>query len=64
VRELNEGDKCLRVINLLIEWKVDIVCFKENKIKTMSHSFVQSLWACHHVDWCCLDSRGASVGFC
>ena len=26
---LNEGKKCLRVRNLLHDWKVDIVCFQE-----------------------------------
>jgi exonuclease III len=28
VRGLNEGQKRLRVRNLLQDWKVDIVCFK------------------------------------
>jgi hypothetical protein len=27
VRWLNEGNKCLRIRNLLQDWKVDIVCF-------------------------------------
>lgn len=57
---LNEGDKCLRVRNLLREWKVDIVCFQETKLEVMSHSVVYSLWGCHHVDQCYLDSRGVS----
>jgi hypothetical protein len=33
VRVLNEGDKCLRVRNLLREWKVDIV-FKKLSLKS------------------------------
>jgi hypothetical protein len=59
VRGLNEGP---RVWNLLREWKVDIVCFQETKLEVMCCSVVRSLWGCHHVDWCCLDSRGALGG--
>lgn len=29
---------------------------------TDSHDRVISLWGCHMVDWCFLDSRGASKG--
>jgi exonuclease III len=36
VRRLNEGDKCLRVRNLLRKWKVDVVCFQETKLEVMS----------------------------
>jgi hypothetical protein len=61
-RRLNEGEKCLRVRNMLREWKVDIVCFQETELEVMSRNVVRSLWGCHHVDWCCLDSRGASSG--
>jgi exonuclease III len=43
-------EKCLRVRNLLREWKVDIVCFQETKLEVMSRSVVRSLWGCHHVD--------------
>jgi hypothetical protein len=39
---------------------VDIVYFQETKLEVMSRSVVRSLWGCHHVDQCCLDSRGAS----
>jgi hypothetical protein len=28
----------------------------------MSCNVVCSLWGCHHVDWCCLDSKGALGG--
>ena len=55
-------DNCLRVRNLLKEWKVGIVCFQETKLEVMSRSVVCSLWGCHHVDWYCLDSQGASSG--
>jgi hypothetical protein len=50
VRGLNEGDKCLRVRNLLREWKVDIVCIQETKLEVMSCSIVRRLWGCHHMD--------------
>jgi exonuclease III len=60
VRGLNERNKCLRVRNLLKDWKVDIVCFQETKLDAMSHRIVRNLWGCSHVDWCCLDSSGAS----
>jgi hypothetical protein len=44
------------------DWKVDTACFQESKLDFMSPSVVHSLWGCHHVDWCCLDSSGASGG--
>jgi len=28
----------------------------------MSYRVVCSLWDCHHMDWCYLDSRGYSKG--
>jgi hypothetical protein len=62
VTGLNKRNKRLRISNLLRDWKVDIVCFKETKVHGMSRSFVHSLWGCNHVDWCCLDSSGASGG--
>jgi hypothetical protein len=37
------------------------VYFQETKLEAMSRSFVRSLWG-RHVDWCCLDSRGALGG--
>jgi exonuclease III len=49
VRELNEWDTGLWVRNLLIEWKVDIVCFQETKWEVMSWRVVRSLWGCHHL---------------
>jgi hypothetical protein len=62
VRGLNDMDKRLRISNLLRLWKVDIVCFQETKIERMSSWFVHSLWDCPYVDWCHVDSRGASGG--
>ena len=39
---------------------MDIVCFQETKIESISNGFMQSLWGCPYVDWCHVDSRGAS----
>lgn len=50
VKRLNEGDKCLRVRNLLRKWKANIVCFQEIMLEFMSCNVVRSLWGCHHVD--------------
>jgi exonuclease III len=50
VKGLNEGDKCLRVRNLLRDWKVAVVCFQETKLQVTSRSVVCSLWGFHHVD--------------
>jgi hypothetical protein len=32
VRGLNEGDKCLRVRNLLRDWKIDGICLHVTKV--------------------------------
>jgi hypothetical protein len=60
VRDLNERDKRLRISNLLRLWKVDIVCLQETKMESISNGFVKSLWGCPYVDWCHMDSCGAS----
>jgi exonuclease III len=62
VRGLNKREKRLRISNLLRDWKAYIICFQETKVHGISSSFVRSLWGCNHVDWCCLDSSGASGG--
>ena len=62
MRGLNKREKRLRVSNLLRDWKADIVCFQETKLKGMSRNIVRSLWGWSHVDWCCLDSNGALGG--
>jgi hypothetical protein len=59
---LNEGDKCLRVRNMLRQWKVDIVCLQEAKMEYISSSFVRNLWGCPYADWCFVASRGALDG--
>jgi hypothetical protein len=62
VRGVNERNKRLRIRNLLQDWKVDIVCFQETKLFSLSRRLVQSLWRCNYVDWVCLDSCGALGG--
>jgi exonuclease III len=62
VRGLNNRGKRLKISNLLRSWKVDIVCFQETKLVSISNSLVHSLWDCPYVDWCHVDSRGASGG--
>ena len=62
VRGLNEGNKRLRIRNLLQDWKVDIVCLQETKFFSLSRRLVRSLWRCNYVDWVCLDSCGESGG--
>ena len=62
VRGLNEGKKRSRVRRLLRQWKVDIVCFQETKLDMITPSVVQSLWSCPYMEWCHMDSIGASGG--
>jgi exonuclease III len=51
VRGLNKGNKCLRIRNLLQDWRVDTVCFQETKLFSLSRRLVWSLWRCNYVDW-------------
>lgn len=60
VRGLNEGDKHLRVRNLIKHWKAYIICLQESKLELICISVVCSLWGCQHVDGCYLTSRAAS----
>jgi exonuclease III len=62
VKGLNNRGKRLKISNLLRAWKVDIVCFQETKLVSCSNWLVHSLWDCPYVDWCHIDSRGASGG--
>jgi hypothetical protein len=62
VRGLNKRRKRLRISNLLRDWKADVICFQETKLKSLSRSVLHSLWRCNHFDWCSLDSSGASGG--
>lgn len=40
VQELNEANKHFCIINLLHEWKVDIVCLQEMKLKLISRRII------------------------
>ena len=40
VRGLNDSAKRARVCNLLSIWKIDIVCFQETKLTTVSQTLV------------------------
>ncbi|KAF5463070.1 hypothetical protein F2P56_019016 [Juglans regia] len=62
VRGLNEVEKCLRIRHLLHEWKADIVCLQETKLKVINRKIVRSLWSTNYVDWVYLASSGASGG--
>jgi hypothetical protein len=61
-RGLNKRRKRPRVCNLLRDWKVDVICFQETKLHSLSRNVVRSLWRCNHIDWCTLDSNGAKGG--
>ncbi|KAF5467563.1 hypothetical protein F2P56_017374 [Juglans regia] len=62
VRGLNEVEKRLRIRRLLREWKADIVCLQETKLKMISRRIIRSLWSNIYVDWVYLASSGASGG--
>lgn len=58
VQGLNEADKHFQIKNLLCEWKPDIVCFQETKLKSIPKKIVRSLWSCTYMDWAYLASDG------
>jgi hypothetical protein len=62
VRGLNEGNKCMRVRQLLSQWKVDIVCLQETKLEMITTGLVQSLWRFLYAEWCFVPLIGASGG--
>lgn len=62
IRGLNETNKRSQIKNLLQEWKPDIVCFQETKLKFISRRLIQSLWSCPYVYWIYLALYGASRG--
>ncbi|KAG6669188.1 hypothetical protein CIPAW_01G225900 [Carya illinoinensis] len=62
VRGLNEYNKRSRIKNLLREWRADIVCLQETKLKLVTQKIVRSVWHCPYVDWVYLASNGASGG--
>jgi exonuclease III len=62
VRGLNQGGKRLKIINLLRQWRADIICLQETKLQLITNSIVRSLWGCQFLNWCDLPSSGASGG--
>ncbi|KAG2705942.1 hypothetical protein I3760_05G081100, partial [Carya illinoinensis] len=62
VRRLNEDNKRLQIRHLLREWKADIVCLQETKLKLINRNMVRSIWSCTYVDWVYLAAKGASGG--
>ena len=49
-------------MNLLKEWKCDIVCFQEMKVSSIDIAFVRSLWGSPYIDWAVLDAVQSSGG--
>ncbi|KAG2697380.1 hypothetical protein I3760_07G102700 [Carya illinoinensis] len=62
VQGLNDPSKCLRVKNLIREWKADVICLQETKMKFIDKNIIRSLWNCFDAGWTTLDSEGASGG--
>lgn len=51
------------VKSLLQEWKVDVVCLQDTKLREISREDVKGLWGSRWVDWIHLDAIGAAGGF-
>ena len=49
-------------MNLLKEWKCDIVCFQETKLASLYSSIVQCLWGSQFLDWVVLDAVNIAQG--
>ncbi|KAG2679693.1 hypothetical protein I3760_11G063600 [Carya illinoinensis] len=62
VHGLNKANKRLQVRKLLWEWKADIICLQETKLKRIDRKIVRSIWSCVHMDWVFMASNGASGG--
>ncbi|KAG6636557.1 hypothetical protein CIPAW_11G119300 [Carya illinoinensis] len=62
VRGLNDINKRLRIRSLLRQWKVDIICLQETKLKQITRRTIQSIWGCQYVGWAYLPSDGALGG--
>ena len=60
VRGLNESNKRLRIRALLRQWKADVICLQETKLKIISRRIIRSIWSCQYVGWIYLPSKGAS----
>lgn len=64
VRGLNAKEKRMIVKSLLQEWKADVVCLQETKLKEVSKKSIKDLWGGRSVEWIHLDAIGAAGGFC
>lgn len=62
VRGINDGEKRLRIRNLLKGWKADVICLQETKMDQITNRVVRSLWGCLHADWVYRGSDGALRG--
>ncbi|KAG6645351.1 hypothetical protein CIPAW_08G116600 [Carya illinoinensis] len=60
VRGLNDPNKRLKVKNLLRDWKADIICLQETKLKFIDRYIIRSLWNCPYAGWTTIVSKGAS----
>ena len=49
-------------MNLLKEWKCDIVYFQETKVSSIDIAFVRSLQGSPYIDWAVLDAVQSSGG--
>lgn len=47
---------------MMHQWKADIICLQETKMKFVNQAIIQSLWNCCSVGWVELVSNGASGG--
>jgi len=50
------------VKNLLKQWKADVICLQETKLKHVTRGSLSSLWGSQFVDWLFVGSIGASGG--
>lgn len=62
VRGLNARDKRVVVKTLLKEWKADVACLQETKLRNVSREVVRELCGSRWVDWIHLDAIGAAGG--
>ncbi|KAG5540961.1 hypothetical protein RHGRI_020999 [Rhododendron griersonianum] len=62
VSGLNARDKMVVVKTLLREWKADVACLQETKLRNVSREVVRELCGSRWVDWILLDATGAAGG--
>ncbi|KAG5549567.1 hypothetical protein RHGRI_014778 [Rhododendron griersonianum] len=62
VRGLNAREKRSVLKSLLQQWKVDLVCLQETKMREISMFDIKELWGNRWVEWIHLDAIGSSGG--